>query len=200
MITMKYCAKCGISKPFSDFYKHKHGKYGLTSWCKRCMNEHNSTYYHSHLMERRAHNAKYREEHKEELNKHLREYRKNNKDKINQDRLKRLHTDLVYRERERCRNRLQYAFKWYGKPRKPNSKTEKMVGCALDDLCKHLISTWEKRYKTPWNGQPYNIDHIIPLCSAKSVDDVHKLCYYTNLQLLTPEDNAEKRKQDLKNK
>jgi len=32
----KKCPKCGVEKPFSDYYKAKHKKYGVQSWCKKC--------------------------------------------------------------------------------------------------------------------------------------------------------------------
>lgn len=37
-----------------------------------------------------------------------------------------------------------------------------------------------------------NIDHIIPLATAKNEEDVMKLCHYSNLQLLKAKDNIEK--------
>jgi 5-methylcytosine-specific restriction endonuclease McrA len=45
-----------------------------------------------------------------------------------------------------------------------------------------------------WDNYGYGkgkwvIDHIIPLSSAKNVDELHSLCYYTNLQPLSWEDN-----------
>lgn len=34
----KKCAHCGQEKPVSEFYKDKHTKDGLQSWCKQCSN------------------------------------------------------------------------------------------------------------------------------------------------------------------
>jgi hypothetical protein len=41
MDEVKTCTKCLKEKPFSDFYKTKRGKNGLTSWCKLCLGEWN---------------------------------------------------------------------------------------------------------------------------------------------------------------
>ena len=60
-------------------------------------------------------------------------------------------------------------------------------------MTKYLLETFKNRYGYEWNGvEPVHIDHIIPLATAKTENDVVKLCYYTNLQLLKAEDNLKK--------
>jgi len=39
------------------------------------------------------------------------------------------------------------------------------------------------------NYGEWHIDHIIPLCSATTVEELEKLCHYTNLQPLWAEEN-----------
>jgi len=36
---VKYCKKCNTNKDISEFYKNKHHKDGLTSYCKKCHSE-----------------------------------------------------------------------------------------------------------------------------------------------------------------
>jgi hypothetical protein len=44
-----------------------------------------------------------------------------------------------------------------------------------------------------WDNQgKWHIDHIIPLSSGKTEDDIIKLCHYTNLQPLWAIDNMKK--------
>jgi hypothetical protein len=33
---MKCCTKCGLTKPFTEFYRHKGTLDGFNSWCKEC--------------------------------------------------------------------------------------------------------------------------------------------------------------------
>jgi len=47
--------------------------------------------------------------------------------------------------------------------------------------------TWENYGRGGWE-----IDHIIPISSAKTKEDVLKLCHYTNLQPLWWRDNLKK--------
>jgi DNA gyrase/topoisomerase IV subunit A len=71
------------------------------------------------------------------------------------------------------------------------SKTNEIIGCSYLELKKYLESKFE-----PWmnwnnhgkyNGEllfGWDIDHIIPISSAKTEEEVLKLNHYTNLQPL----------------
>lgn len=72
-----------------------------------------------------------------------------------------------------------------------NSKTYQILGCSLEEFKQHLESkfehwmTWDNRAK--YNGtlnHGWDIDHIIPLDSAESIEDIIRLNHYTNLQPL----------------
>jgi hypothetical protein len=71
------------------------------------------------------------------------------------------------------------------------NKTFEIIGCFPKELKEHLEKqfsngmTWENRNE-------WHIDHIIPLSSANSEEEVYKLCHYTNLQPLWKEDNLKK--------
>ncbi len=72
------------------------------------------------------------------------------------------------------------------------ARSEEILGCTRDFFVKYLKQTWLDKYGEEWNGQPCHIDHIVPLAIAKTEEDIVRLCHYTNLRLLTPEDNMEK--------
>lgn len=76
---------------------------------------------------------------------------------------------------------------------KKKTKTAEILGCDYVTFFEHLKATWKENYGTEWNGEAYHIDHIIPLATAKTEQDVINLCHYTNLQMLKPEDNMDKK-------
>jgi hypothetical protein len=82
-----------------------------------------------------------------------------------------------------------------------NSKTHEILGCSYDEIVKHFESnfeswmTWENRGL--YNGEfnyGWDIDHIIPISSAKSEEDIIKLNHYTNLQPLCSKINRDIKK------
>ena len=76
--------------------------------------------------------------------------------------------------------------------RKAN-KTEKITGLKNEQITKYLLETFKNKYGYEWDGkEPVHIDHKTPLATAKTEEEVIKLCYYTNLQLLKAEDNWKK--------
>lgn len=95
----------------------------------------------------------------------------------------------IWRMTRNVRNRIYMAFKTstYSK----NSKTAKMIGCSFEELSSKLESqftdgmTWDNMKKGGWV-----IDHRIPLCAARSQDEIEKLNHYSNLQPMWDEDNT----------
>lgn len=65
----------------------------------------------------------------------------------------------------------------------------------------YLENTFVKRYGVTtkqyyefFSRRLLTIDHIVPLKTAKTADDVRALCHYSNFQLLTHRDNIIKEK------
>lgn len=90
---------------------------------------------------------------------------------------------------DRLRARVREAFRWGGWGKR--STTGDLLGCSWRELLSHLESqflpgmTWDNR-------GDWEIDHRLPLSSAKSEDDMVKLSHYTNLQPLWRTDNRRK--------
>lgn len=74
-----------------------------------------------------------------------------------------------------------------------NKKTLEIIGCDFDYFHNYLLQTFKENYGYEWNGiEPVHIDHKKPLATAKTEEDIIKLCHYTNLQLLKEKDNLRK--------
>jgi hypothetical protein len=72
-----------------------------------------------------------------------------------------------------------------------SSTTKEIIGCEVEELKTHIESKFVNGMSWGNRGQ-WHIDHIVPLASAKSLDEVIKLCHYTNLQPLWAKDNLSK--------
>lgn len=101
----------------------------------------------------------------------------------------RLKADPLYRMRFNMRNRIRGAFK--SKSWRKDNTTAIILGCSFDELKNHIQNqfinemTWD-------NYGEWEIDHIIPLSSAKTEQEMYKLCHYLNLQPLWRYDNIKK--------
>lgn len=173
------CRICGKTKKLSDFYPCYDKGGSIRRICKQCFLEKNK---------------KYQLEHREEKLAYLRGYYRKNKDKLREQsrarQKERLATDPIYKAKRQAQLSIWKAFNNNGCI--SSEKIKYWVGCSADELTDHLKRTWRKEYHMEWDGQPYNVDHIIPLITARTIEDVKRLNHYTNLRLITPEDNFAK--------
>ena len=146
---------------------------------KEKLKEYNKEYYEKNKEKVKEKVKECREKNKERRNEYLKEYNKNKRKE-----------DELFAVSERCRSRIQQFIRQRGY--KKTSKTFEMIGCTPEQLLEHLHKTWYDNYGTEYNGEPVHIDHIIPLSSAETEEDIYKLCHYSNLQYLKPEDNLAK--------
>lgn len=134
-------------------------------------------------------------EHKEEIIKREIDYFNNNRknmiNKANERNKKRRKNDNIYRLKCQVREMLKDSFK--RKYKKKNKHTEEILGCSIDFFINYLLETFKNNYGYEYNGiEKVHIDHIIPLATANTEEEIIKLCYYTNLQLLKAKDNLKK--------
>jgi len=97
--------------------------------------------------------------------------------------------DILYNISCKIRNSIRNSIRNFGHSKKIG--THVILGCSFEDFKLHLESkfdswmTWENRGL--YNGElnyGWDIDHIIPLSSAITEDDIIRLNHYTNLQPL----------------
>jgi hypothetical protein len=181
----KICSKCGEEKVVSEFSKDKSKKDGHRPNCKVC----NRKYFKMKRLENPELMAKnLKEFYKKNPNKR-KEYRENYKNRKHEQRKERRKTDIIFSLTNNLRCRLAKYLKILN-IRKKNTTFE-IVGCSPTELKEHLEKqfvsgmTWENR-------NLWHIDHIIPLSSAKTEDELYQLCHYTNLQPLWADENIKK--------
>ena len=119
-------------------------------------------------------------------NKQKESYYLNNKsDKIK----KRRQTDPIFKLKTYLGNRLRDFIKQ--KKFVKNSKIFEVIGCSPNELKKHFELKFVEGMS--WNNHgEWHIDHIIPLSSAKNMEELYKLNHYSNLQPLWKTDNLKK--------
>ena len=135
----------------------------------------------------------YYEKNKENILTYKKEWSEKNKEKVKVKRnlyhSLRLKNDVIFRLKCVMRSRLLSFLKTRNITK--TNKTFDIVGCSPQFLKEHLETQFTDGMS--WdNRSEWHIDHIIPLSSAKTEDELYKLCHYENLQPLWAEDNLKK--------
>lgn len=134
---------------------------------------------------------RYRVEHKEYLRKLRKLFYKNNPHYARDYEKRKMVEDDLYKFKKLVRNMIRASFNRKGLRKSRNTKD--IVGCDYKFLQKYLLETYKNNYGYEWNRvESVHIDHIIPLATASTEEEIIKLCHYTNLQLLKAKDNIEK--------
>ena len=156
----------------------------------------NKKYYQSNKEPIRQKQKEYYIENNEEILKIQKNYRNNNKEKLS---IKNPEYSRKYYQKNKnnilfiltkgCRTMIGNSIRGYGFTK--SSRTSDILGCSYEEFKIHIESLFE-----PWmdwnnwglyNGDlnyGWDIDHIIPISSAKTEEDIIKLNHYTNLRPL----------------
>lgn len=211
----KICNKCGIEKDVCEFGVQNNKKDKLRSSCKECRKiegilyrqnnkekreltkknwrnrnlDYDKNYYLKNRERRYERQKDWNKKNKERLKKARKQWKENNKEKM-----KNYHNDRIKHQRKtdpikklifNVRCRVSSILK------NKKDKTFEIVGCTPEFLREFLSKKFTEGMTWENQGQ-WHIDHIIPLSSAKTEEEIYKLCHYTNLQPLWAEDNLKK--------
>lgn len=140
----------------------------------------------------------YYENNKEIILEKNRLYRQKNKDKINESKRKyeskKLKDNPLFKIKRNIGRAITRALKLNKIDKK--QRTIIILGCSLEQFKKHI----EKQFESwmTWDNygmyiknteRTWNIDHIIPISSAKTEEDIIKLNHFTNLRPLCSLEN-----------
>lgn len=212
LIEKKECTKCHILKDVCEFHIRKNRKSGYRSECKECGKKlskrwteknlihikernknYNKQYYNNNLDYFKEKNKNYYSNNTVFCKELMTDFKKNNLNYKKEYEQKRKSTDPIYKLSVTIRSRINKLFKSNNVNKKNN--TFDIIGCSPIFLKEYI----EKKFteEMSWSNRGlfgWHIDHIIPLSSAKTEEEIYKLCHYTNLQPLWAKDNLKKGK------
>lgn len=204
MWVVQECTKCSEHKLIYEFRKDKRKPYGYRRTCKKCCNKISIELNRSKGVKpkkkaikdpailkekRRISNKKYREKNKEKIKQMKKEWRERNKDKVKGYRKNTREKDPLFRVKRSVRRAINKHVKKRGYTKK--AKSFKILGCPFDVFKQHIERQFQKGMT--WdNYGDWHLDHIIPMASATTEEEVLKLNHYTNFQPLWAEDNLKK--------
>ena len=208
----KKCSNCNQIKPLNEFHKQKGRSDGRRSHCKVCVKIKKVEYYSENKEMILDKKKSYYQNNSEDIKKKRKRYRKNNLEKVrectresykkyyinNKEKVlkknneyykEKYKTDSFFKLKCDIRTQIKNSFKIKGYIK--NSKSEEILGCTFDEFKVYLENRWEGWMnwdnKGLYNGEEgygWDVDHIVPLSTAKSEKDLLKLNHYTNLQPL----------------
>lgn len=179
----KICKKCGVEKLLCEYNKDKYTPDGLRYRCRECTSIEYKNFYYKNRENEILRQVNYQKNNNESVKKS-----RNNRHQNNYD------NDTLYKLKVNIRNRVKLFIKSVNFDIKTNN-TFNIVGCSPKELKIYIEErftegmSWDNYKHTGWH-----IDHIIPLASAKTEEEVYTLCHYTNLQPLWCDENYKKGK------
>ena len=206
----KGCQSCGEVKSTQYFYIGKDNR--IRSKCIVCSKQEQKTFREenpevlrqrwknwrdNNVEHRKQYNKKYREENVEQRRQSRKQYYQKNREqeiKNNIERQKqRLQTDELFKIKEQYRAVMKSAFRRMGWSK--TTKTQEIVGCSWETFKTHIENQFQEGMT--WDNHGFgeghwNYDHITPISTAKTEEDIIKLNHYTNFQPLWAEDNLKK--------
>ena len=156
---------------------------------KEIITKKNTEYVNNNLKKTKEYKQQWAKENEERLKIKRKKYYKDNKDELNKKLRERIKNDILFSLTSKIRKNILKVFRERGFEK--NNKTAEILGCSFAFFKEYIESkfepwmTWENRGL--YNGAlnfGWDIDHIIPLITAKTKEDIIKLNHYTNLQPL----------------
>ena len=192
---LRECKDCGRVLPIDRFLKKKGC---ISTACLDCKNEKLRKAYAENaggLKDRLiAHGAKYRKKVGPLISERTKRYAAANRSKVT-DRQNawakaKLKTDPIFALKKRIRSLIGNAFASVGC--RKNADTQRILGCTFEEFKQHLERQFTDGMRWEKMGVAIHMDHIIPLATAKTEQDVIALNHFSNIRPLWAEENIKK--------
>ena len=141
---------------------------------------------------------RYVKSHEEQVRASNKRYREENKQKRTDYELTKRKTDARYRFRSSFVSLISGYLRKNGY--KGGKKTWEVVGCDFETFLKYIENQFEEGMTLENYGHGegcWNIDHIAPICTAKTDDDLERLNHYSNLRPMWASENYRRPKKIL---
>jgi len=103
---------------------------------------------------------------------------------------KKLKEEPLYKISRNLRCRMWHAIKNKGWDKK--NKLNEYIGCSPKELFNYIEEKFNENMTWENYGSYWHLDHIVPLDSAKTIEELEKLSHYKNLQPLESTENLKK--------
>jgi hypothetical protein len=212
-IINKKCSSCNLNKNISEYSKRKISRDGYRNQCDCCIKKVREEYIQKNKEKLIIKHKKWVLQNPEKVKElysnflvnnpnYLKEYQIKNRDKINERNKKRRELDINFKLKENLRNLIKNSIKYNGF--RKNSRTIEILGCTNEFFKQYIENQWSSfnnldingsvwmnwnNYGNPKDGvielnKSWDLDHKIPVSSAKTEEDILKLNHYSNYQPL----------------
>lgn len=193
------CKACSISKRKKHYYanieasSNRHKEYVEKN--KEQIKANQKIYYEKNKESILKRNASYFAKNKKKIIDTRKIYAKNNRDKIvakkREAKKARYQSDPVYRLKRNVCRAIHASITRNGYTKR--SKTYEILGCTMDEFRLHIERQFTNGMAWEKVGSEIHIDHIVPLASAKTEEDIIALNHHTNLRPCWADENLRKR-------
>lgn len=141
--------------------------------------------------------AKYYQLNKERIKQNVSAYRIENKDKLHIKKKeyvkKKLKEDVIFKTGIITRSLICQSFRRGKRIFSKKTKTAQILGCSMSEFKNYIESKFSEGMSFDNHGE-WHLDHIIPIATAITEEDIIRLNHYTNFQPLWAKDNLKKGK------
>lgn len=194
-------SKCKVcrslhSKQYNELNKEKRKKYNELN--QERIKEFNKKYYqyNKEILKKKSIENYYlniedKKDYREKSKERIKEWNKLNRENRRKKYKIKRNTDHLFKFRHNVRSLIGGSFKRGTNQFSKKAKTETILGCTIEEFRLYIESKF-KDGMTLSNHGKWHLDHIIPLASATTEEEIIKLNHYTNFQPLWAEENIRK--------